>query len=275
MKWIRSHRLLTGIICTALALCLIIILSFLSKGSSTFAGRQIEKATAFVQRPVAATSQGFKSALNGVFRFRDIVAENEELKDENAELRNEINKIKLTERDLQELRELADVFDYDSEAYDRNVVAANVISLDGTNWYNIFTIDKGVNDGIRRNAVVFNGEGLIGTVMDVGSNWAKVISIIDETNKVSFIVFRDFDMVGIMEGDGNGGLNGFMLDNQAGIMEGDRLITSGMGMEPMYPKGIDIGKVISVNYNMDKQLKTIEIEPFVDFKKLRKVAVII
>lgn len=272
MKWIKTHKFMAGIICTALFLCIVIVLSFLSEGSTTPVGRQIEKVTAFIQKPFAAFTHGVKDE---ILRFREIIAENEELSAEVAQLRNEIIKIKLTERDLQELRELAGALNFDSEAHNRRLEAANIISLDGTNWFNIFTIDKGKKDGVKKNSVVVNGDGLIGTVMDVGDNWAKVITIIDETNRVSFIVFRDFDIVGIIQGDGGGGLKGFTLDNQAGIIEGDVLITSGIGSEPMYPKGIEIGKVTSVDYNTDTQLKTITIEPSVNFNSLRKVAVII
>ena len=272
MKWIKAHKFLTGISCTALTLCLLIVLSFLSRGSTTVVGRQIERATAFVQKPVAAVSYEVKDKL---FRIRRIIEENEQLKDENERLKSEIISLRLTERDLQELRELARILNYNSILYERRFTAANVISLDGTNWFNIFTIDRGTGDGVYKDAVVINGEGLIGTVIDLGSDWAKVISIIDETNKVSFIVLRDPDLIGILQGDGNGGLSGFMLDNQAGIVEGDILVTSGIGINPMYPKGIEVGRVTSVNYNIDTQLKTITIEPSVKFKNLRKVAVII
>ncbi|MCL1982115.1 MAG: rod shape-determining protein MreC [Clostridiales bacterium] len=272
MKWIREHKFLTGIVCTVLTLCLVIVLSFLTKGSTGVVGRQIGRAATFIQKPIASASYTVK---NGIFKFKDTVAENDELKEENARLKQEITKIRLTARDLQELRELAGAFNYDSAAYDYNMVAANVISLDGTNWFNIFTIDRGADDGIYKNAVVVNGDGLIGIVIEAGSNWAKVLAVIDETNKVSFIVLRDPDMVGIMQGDGNGGLAGFMLDNQAGIIEGDILVTSGMGMNPMYPKGIEIGRITSVEYNTDTQLKTITIEPSVKFGNLRKVAVVL
>ena len=272
MKWIKAHKFLAGIICVVLILCIIIVLSFLTKGSTGFVGKQIEKVTAFIQKPIALASYYIRDEIIG---FKNIIAEYEELKNENAALRSEINKIRLTKKDLEELRELAGVFKYDLTTYDHKIVTANVISLDGSNWFNVFTIDKGLDDGIYKDATVINGDGLIGTVMDVGKNQSKVISIIDETNKVSFIILRDPDMVGILQGDGTGELFGFMLDNQAGIIEGDILVTSGMGMNPMYPKGIDIGKVKTVHYNTDTQLKTITIEPTVKFKNLRKVAVII
>jgi len=272
MKWIRAHKFLTGISLTAVVLCLVIVISFLNKGSTGIIGRQIENAVVFIQKPVALLSYEVR---DGLFRLRGLIAENEALREENAKLKEEISKIRLTENDLNELRELAGVLDYDISSFDNKAIAANVISLDGTNWFNIFTIDKGTDDGIYADAIVVNGDGLIGTVMDAGKSWAKVISVIDETKKVSFTVFRDLELVGILEGDGNGGLSGYMLDNQAGVIVDDILITSGIGTQPMYPRGITIGKVTSVNYNADTQLKTITIEPSVKFGNLRKVAVLI
>ncbi|MBO4725281.1 MAG: rod shape-determining protein MreC, partial [Firmicutes bacterium] len=50
------------------------------------------------------------------------------------------------------------------------------------------------------------------------------------------------------------------------------LITSGIGL---YPQGIEIGTVKSVSFNKDTQLKTIEVEPAVDFNSLKKVMVLL
>ena len=63
-----------------------------------------------------------------------------------------------------------------------------------------------------------------------------------------------------------------MFDEQSTVAESDILITSGMGI---YPAGIEIGSVTSVSFNDDKLIKEVTIEPVVDFKSLRKVAVII
>ncbi|MCL2436568.1 MAG: rod shape-determining protein MreC [Clostridiales bacterium] len=272
MKWIKAHKFLTGIIGTALVLCLIIVLSFLSDGSTSPVGRQIQGAVAFIQRPIASATFGIR---DGIFNFRHIIVENDQLREENARLRREINSTNLTAQDLQDLRELANIFNYDIMDYNHRAIAANVIALDGTNWFNVFTIDRGTRDGIYQNAVVVNHQGLVGTVMEAGTNWARVISVIDSTNRVSFIVARDHDIVGILQGDGQGGLTGFALDNQAGIIVGDVLLTSGIDLGSMYPKGIDIGRVTAVDFNIDTQLKTIEIEPSVRFNNLRKVAVIL
>ena len=82
--------------------------------------------------------------------------------------------------------------------------------------------------GLQKDAVVLNGDGLIGKIYEVGPGWSKVISVIDENNHVSFRANRDLNLLGILSGDGKGGLTGYMLDPEASIIEGDVLITSGI-----------------------------------------------
>ena len=61
------------------------------------------------------------------------------------------------------------------------------------NWFNTFTIDKGSNDGIEVDMNVMAGSGLVGIVTDVGPNYAKVTSIINDTSKVSGMVTTTSD----------------------------------------------------------------------------------
>ena len=269
MRWIRAHKFLACIFGTVFVLCVLIVLSYLSEGSTSPIGRQIERATAFVQRPAALAAFEIR---DGVFMFRHVLEENEELRQENAELRAELNANRLTERDLAELRELANILNHDIMSYIHRVVTATIISFDGTNWFNVFTIDRGTDDGVYTNAVVINGDGLVGIVLEAGRSSSKVIGLIDTTTRVSFIVARDPDLIGILYGDGSGALEGMMLGDHAGVVVGDVLLTSGMAM---FPRGIEIGRVTSVSYNMDTMLKTVTVEPSVSFGTLRKVAVIL
>ena len=79
-------------------------------------------------------------------------------------------------------------------------------------------------------------------------------------------------MLGIIEGTGNGKITGYMLDNTVEISEGDRLITSGIGL---YPEGIELGRVTKSWYDSTKQLMMLEVKPEVDFGSIDKVSVII
>ena len=82
----------------------------------------------------------------------------------------------------------------------RDRVGAHVISNNGTNWFNDFTIDKGSNDGIKENCNVLAGSGLAGIVTEVGPDYARVRSIIDDSSNVSAMVLSTSDTC-IVRGD--------------------------------------------------------------------------
>ena len=62
------------------------------------------------------------------------------------------------------------------------------------------------------------------------------------------------------------------MDDKAKIREGDKLVTSGMGI---YPAGIEIGRIVKVRYDSNAQLQRVDVKPSVDFKSLQKVTVIL
>ncbi len=272
MNWIREHKVLVSVLAALLVLVALILVSFICGGTIFPFSGAVQTVVKTVEKPVSAANDAVSSTAKGIFRFNAIVKENEELKKEVGELRKQVNDLTLKNYERQELGELSNVLNYQAVAEGKSVVSGNVISLDGSNWYNIFTIDVGTEKGIYKNAIVVNGEGLIGRVSDTGNGWSKVTALIDESGKVSFQVFRDPALMGILKGDEEGTLSGFMFDGGAAVIEGDVLVTSGIGI---YPQGIEIGKVTSVIYNKDTQLKTITVEPAVDFAGIRKISVLI
>jgi len=272
MNWLREHKTFTVIMSIFLVLVIIITISYRNIGSSTALGRSIERVITLVQGPLSGAGNGIKSGVTGILKFRSILAENEKLKDQIADLNREIIQIRLSQAELEELRTLSNALGYENVAPHYNYVTADVVAMDGSNWFNLFTINAGSEAGIEKDSVVINGDGLIGRVLESGPGWAKVVSVIDEQNSVSFKVFRDLELLGILSGDGKGSLKGYMIDPKAAVIEGDILITSGMGM---YPEGIPIGKVTQVQWNNDTLLKTVSIEPSAYFKNLQKVTVLV
>ena len=85
--------------------------------------------------------------------------------------------------------------------------------------------------------------GAVGTVTDVSKNSATVSSILDSNVSTSFVVKKNMDILGVLKGDGNETLKGYLLDEKASVVEGDILLTSGRGA---FPKGVEIGKVTKV-----------------------------
>lgn len=272
MKWFKSHKKSTFIGIILLILIVIIAVSYGNSGSSSPLGRGIKTVLTTIQEPFAKAGKGIGTAFKGIVQFKAITRENEALKDEIARLNNEIINLKLSEEELQLLQSLSTALNYENVRNYYNYITGDVIAMDGSNWFNIFTVNLGSKDGVKRDTVVINGQGLIGRVMEVGSNWAKVISIIDESNSVSFKATRDGSLMGVMAGDGQGGLRGYMLNPDFEILEGDELITTGMGM---FPEGIPIGTVSRIALNEDSLLKAIQIKPSANLDNVQKVIFII
>jgi rod shape-determining protein MreC len=247
------------------------VASYVNQGSNSWLGIQLERISAFLQEPVSDGENAISATIKGVFQFRKLLAEKEALLEENEELRRELTRQSLSRADLAELRSLSEAMNYIDPTENYSHVTAKVIAMDGSGWYRIFTINAGSKQGVKKNAVVINREGLVGRILDVGPDWAKVISVIDESNNVSFQVFRDLNLLGILSGDGKGKISGYMLDEDASVTEGDVLVTSGM---ELYPQGIPIGKISRITWDNDALLRTVEIEPSVNFHNIQKVTVI-
>ncbi|MBC8588843.1 rod shape-determining protein MreC [Paratissierella segnis] len=227
-----------------------------------------------------SATKSIKNFFDSIFNITNIKKENEELKIKVAELEKE-------NRDLTNIIGKTDYLKNESEIVKNtkyNLVMANIVGKEPSNWYNRFDIDKGLKDGITKGATVVQGieiehgvveEGIIGRVADVGDNWAKIISIVDELNSISFKVIRTQDggvLSGSIEGSIEGILNGYLFDNKADVIVGDKLYTSGLG--GTFIKDIYIGEVSEVILDEEELSKKVIIEPAIDFKKLYKVCVI-
>ncbi|WP_207707276.1 rod shape-determining protein MreC [Crassaminicella thermophila] len=225
-----------------------------------------------VQKVLYKSGQGIEEAIRSLFKFRSIAKENKLLKKEVQDLNQKLIELSLTKDELNELRHLQDALNYVKENNKRNYITANVTGKDTGNWFNIFTIDVGKKHGIIKNSTVLNGDGLIGRVYEVGDNWSKVVTIIDNKSSVSFQVLRSNQYIGVIRGSVKADLTGYLIDPEAEVLVGDKLITSGLSM---FEKGILIGEVKEVIKKKDELLKTIIVKPAVNFKKIDKVFIII
>jgi len=195
------------------------------------------------------------------------------LKDLTVELQGQlVDKDELS----QENERLKALLDFKEENPDLTVYGARVTGKSPGNWFNTLTIDRGSEDGVAVDMAVVTDKGLVGRVIEVGGRWAKVLSIIDSQSAVSAIVQRSRDN-GTLQGDttlydGEGLCRMVYLPQDATVREGDIVITSGLG--DIFPKGLPIGTVVSVENEPFAVYKTALIQPGVDFEHLEEVLVI-
>lgn len=189
-------------------------------------------------------------------------------------MKEQLTKTSLSAHELKELKELSKVLNFKGISSKDDIVTGDILAMNmnGGGWMNVFTINVGEENGIKAGDVVVCGDGLVGRIHSVGKGWAKVTSVIDEASKISFKIDGNLQLIGVVEGSPEGELSGFMLDSKAKVTEGDKIITSGMGV---FPAGIEIGRITKVGYDSNEQLQKVKVKPSVEFKSLQKVSVIL
>lgn len=205
----------------------------------------------------------------------DVMAENEQLHAKIDELTTELNSVKLEQYELDNLRTLYEL-DQKYPSYEK--VAANVIGKSSGNWFHTFTIDKGSNDGIEVDMNVIAGSGLVGIVTDVGPNYAKVTSIINDTSKVSGMVTTTSDNLvvsGSLQSMNENMVIEFnnLNDRDGKVAVNDPVVTS--AVSSVYQQGILIGYISSIETDSNNLTRSGTITPAVDFEHLEEVLVIL
>ena len=210
----------------------------------------------------------------------DMIADIHNLQAENEELRNQLeayqtdNKIQMS--DMNELNDLRELYALDSRFPDYEKVAANVISKDAGNWFDTFIIDKGTNAGIQVGCNVMAGNGLVGIVTEVGPNYAKVRSIIDDNSNVSAMFLTDSSICSV-QGDEKYMDEGYIrveyIDKSANISEGDELVTS--NISDKFLPGITIGYVTNLTLDSNNLTISGDLVPAVDFDHIQTVLVVL
>lgn len=228
-----------------------------------------------MQKGINSVGTWFVSRADELKSLKDVMQENKELQAKVDELTTELNTIKLEQYELDNLRELMQL-DQKYPSYEK--VAARIIGSDTSNWFNTFVIDKGSKDGIEKDMNVIAGSGLVGIVIDVGPDYAKVRSIIDDASNVSGMTLSTTDRCII-----NGNLES-MNENQViefsnlkceenVIGTGEQLVTS--NISDKYLEGILIGYISSIERDSNNLTYSGTVTPAVDFKHLQEVLVIL
>ncbi len=260
------------VVLMGIILLILMAISFGGRERITFIESQIGTVLSPIQRFLSGIGNFVDEKTEPIINVLNYKTLNEDLTLENEQLKEQIVSLTLQQKELKELEDLSQALSYVNRFGIEDYVSCNVISKDIGNWFNMFTIDAGANQGVIKNSTVINGNGLVGLVYEVGDNWSKVISIIDHKSAVGFEMLRvtdDYD--GILNGTSNYELVGELYDPKAVVSINDYIVTSGLGM---YPKGILIGRIYEVIDDKDLFLKKIKVVPAVNFKKINKVLVI-
>lgn len=226
------------------------------------------------QKGISETGTYLSNRSDELVQIRDLIQQNKELQQQIDELTIENNNLTQEKYELNNLRSL---YKLDQEYADYQKTGAKVIGKNSGNWFQSFTIDKGTKDGIKLNMNVMAGSGLVGIVTEVGYNWARVTSIIDDSSNVSGMTLATGDNM-IVSGNlelmsQNKISSSKLIDSNDQVKEGDKVVTS--NISDKYLPGLLIGYITSIESDSNNLTHSGTITPAVDFEHMDEVLVIL
>lgn len=135
-------------------------------------------------------------------------------------------------------------------------------------------IDKGERDGLGRDQPVITPKGLVGRVFRSCPNFSSVLLLTDPNNRIP-VLGSQTRTKGILIGQGpdpDTNLKVKFVSKNARLYEGELLLTS--GMSGIFPKGVPVAKVVSVDISEFSLFKEVKAEQVINLKRLEEVLVI-
>lgn len=206
------------------------------------------------------------------YKFDELVEENNALREQVAELREQV--YDSTERE-EMYTWLSGFLELKMAHNDYKFLSASVTGRESGNYSKILTLDVGSGAGVELNMPVITSEGIVGQVTEVGYNWCKVTTIVEANSSIGAYIERTSD-AGVCEGsfelsdDGICELNYLPSGSQAAV--GDRILSTGYGS--VYPRGLVVGFIEAVDMNPYTRSLSVQVKCAVDFSELTQVMII-
>ncbi|BAK80890.1 rod shape-determining protein MreC [Candidatus Arthromitus sp. SFB-rat-Yit] len=261
MKFIKNK---INLIISLLVIIMIVLILFSSQRSSK---SYIEGVTGDIMNPVQkviySVSKYISDTYYGMIHYSELTNKVKELVEENGELKSKIIDYSGLKEENDKLR---DVLNLKDRLEDYTFIGANIIGRNDVHSNN-YIVDVGMDDGLEKGMIVVANGGLFGMITSVSSNWSIVSPINNGSISIGGIVKRTNGSNGIVKkyknSVGNYVFKMEYLPIDEDVVEGDIIITSGLG--GVYPYGVVIGEVISIEDDKRNLSKSILIKSHVDF----------
>jgi len=266
IDFIRRNRILVASLC-CLALAAVLVASTATgRGRTDRFGRLLLDVLAPFQRmsvTVTRTVGDLWRDAAALFRRR---ADLDRLQERITTLEEQTVRLEEIEQENARLRELLAF----RERLAGDVLAAAVVGRDATGLARTLTIDRGERDGIVKGAAVLAPAGIVGQVFLASGHAARVLLITDHNSGVDAIVQRTRAR-GIVEGTVTEGCGLKFVKRTEDLQPGDVVVTA--GVDGIFPRGLPIGQLTSVDKRGQGLFQYATVRPFVDFDRLEEVLV--
>ena len=202
-------------------------------------------AAAPFQKVAAVVSGGVASLWEKYTSIDDVMAENETLKAENAELRQQMVDYDRVKAENQAYKALESI---QSQRPEMSYLSSFVIGRDPLDSFYGFTLDRGTLDGVAVNDAVVSDQGyLLGMVVEADPTSCKVMTILHPSFNAAGVVSRTREN-GILNGNTTYAPDGLCtltnLERSTETRAGDQVITTGLG--GVFPPDLLVGTVQDV-----------------------------
>ncbi|MEY4289817.1 MAG: hypothetical protein RLZZ30_1905 [Bacteroidota bacterium] len=152
-------------------------------------------------------------------------------------------------------------------------IPGEVINSSVTRKNNYFTLNIGSKQGVKRDMGVFSDKGVVGIVHNVSEHYCVVKSVLTEDINIDVII-EPIHIAGILKWDGHdprrGSIDG--VSNDLRIKKWSKVVTR--GGSGIFPKGIPVGKVESIEPIEGESLWNVVIRYSEDYRRLQRVYVV-
>ena len=276
-KQVRRRR---AVLAVLVVLCLVLLTAYFGEsqnGGLHAVQRGAMEVLAPIQEGANRALKPFRDLFGWFGDTLDAKDERDKLKAERDALRQEVARLQLRQRDLEQIEGLQE-WNTSGGLNNFDPVQARVYQRSPSSWYQLVTINKGSSDGVEVDQPVVNGEGVVGKVKAVSDGNAQVMLLTDEEFGVSAVATRTQEPGSITPQAGAvGDLIFDLVDDAENVRKGDRIATAGTISERLpspYPRGLLIGTVKRIELGEGPLDTRIHVAPAADLRRLDIVQVL-
>lgn len=216
-----------------------------------------------------AFSSGVYSVSNGIGGYFNLREINRQLQQSNASLENEVLNLRAQLADYKAIAE--DSVNSETKRFD--YILSTVLNNSTRHPRNYFTINRGTNDGVKEGMGVVDQNGIVGIVNVAGKNTARVISLLNNTQRIS-VKIKGTQIVGSLFWKGNDPKIAYVeeIPRHAVYEIGDTIVTT--GFSTTFPADIPVGVLMGRVRTPDDNFYVLKIRLASDFNKLSTVRVL-
>lgn len=223
---------------------------------------------ALIQRGVASLWGNASGLFQSHPTDAELLKRNADLEAQVAALQAQLVQQQVNQADV---KSLSDLLNFERGRPENQYLPATIIGRDPSPYLSYLILDRGSDQGIRKDMPVVTGSGLVGQVVEVTSVACKVLPIVDASSSVNARLLKSREE-GVVVGQLAGGLQMQYLSQKVTVASGETVVTSGLGGR--YPADIVIGAVNAVQKQDYEVLQKADLTPAVDFSRLEIVLII-